>query len=127
MDASAPDLAHSLDVLTLNKLRALDPQGTHKLLDRVVVAFLNSLDKLLPELDSAPNQGRNLAAVRHVAHTLKSSSASLGARRLSELCAELESQARGAHTESLDKLIDAMHDEATRVRAALGALLTETQ
>ena len=124
----APDRsAGCLDDAALQRLRDLDPSGSNQLLPRVINAFIKSLDKLLPDLQRAREAGMDLAAIRHVAHTLKSSSASLGALQLSTLCAELETMARNGQTEGLDKLIDAMHDEAGQVRHALEALLTGSQ
>lgn len=125
---STPERSPScLDEASLQRLRDLDPSGSNQLLPRVINAFLKSLDKLLPDLQRAREAGMDLAAIRHVAHTLKSSSASLGALQLSRLCADTESMARNGQTEGLDKLIDAMHDEAGLVRQTLDALLTGPQ
>jgi PAS domain S-box-containing protein len=112
-----------LDAQAIARLRELDPGGGNKLLDRVIAAFVKSLDRLLPELDRARAAGLDLAAVRHVSHTLKSSSASLGALKLSQRCAEIEGMARNGQTEGLDILLDGMHDEVARVRGALNELL----
>ncbi|MGM9512675.1 ATP-binding protein [Roseateles sp. DB2] len=119
--------AGCLDEASLQRLRDLDPSGSNQLLPRVINAFIKSLDKLLPDLQRAREAGMDLAAIRHVAHTLKSSSASLGALQLSRHCADIETMARNGQTEGLDKLIDAMHDEAGLVRHALEALLTGPQ
>ncbi|MCU7376574.1 response regulator [Paucibacter sp. O1-1] len=115
-----------LDPQAIARLRELDPGGGNKLLERVIAAFLKSLERLLPELGQArahPEKGLDLAAVRHVTHTLKSSSASLGALKLSKLCADIETMARNGQTEGLDILLDGMHDEVARVRGALNELL----
>lgn len=118
-----PSAATVLDVQALQHLRDLDPQGGNKLLERVVLAFEKSLERLLPELRQARAAGMDLAVVRHVSHTLKSSTASLGALTLSRRCAEIEMLARNGQAEGLDQLLDAMHDELARVRAALAELL----
>lgn len=118
-----PSAGAVLDAQALQRLRDLDPNGSNKLLERVVQAFSKSLDRLLPELEQARAAGLDLAVVRHVSHTLKSSSASLGALELSQRCAEIETMARNGQTEGLDKLLDAMHDELGRARIALAALL----
>jgi len=123
----SPAPAAVLDAQALERLRELDPGGANKLLERVVTAFVKSLDRLLPELGQARGQdggqGIDLAAVRHVAHTLKSSSASLGALKLSQRCAEIETMARNGQTAGLDILLDGMHDEVARVRGALNELM----
>ncbi|MDT8999321.1 ATP-binding protein [Paucibacter sp. APW11] len=124
---SSPTPASCLDEQALNRLRELDPGGQNQLLQRVIGAFIKSLDKLLPDLAQARAAGMDLGGIRHVAHTLKSSSASLGAMQLSQLCAEIETLARKGQTEGLDKLLDAMHDEVEHVQQALNALLTGPQ
>jgi HPt (histidine-containing phosphotransfer) domain-containing protein len=69
---------------------------------------------------------RDAAGMRHVAHTLKSSSASIGALRLSTLCAQLEAAVRGdAVDDGLDAQIDALCAEVQTVRPALDQLLTD--
>jgi PAS domain S-box-containing protein len=124
----APSGSTQLDAQAIARLRELDPGGGNQLLQRVVAAFLKSLDRLMPELAAArgpDRQGIDLAAVRHVAHTLKSSSASLGALQLSQRCAEIETLARQGQAEGLDILLDGMHDEVARVREALNELLAK--
>lgn len=122
MTVSSP--AALLDPEAIRRLRELDPSGQAKLLERVVQAFSNSLDRLLPDLARARADGAlDLAAVRHVSHTLKSSSASLGAMGLSARCAEIETLARDGQVEGLPALLDAMLDDIQQVRTALAALL----
>jgi HPt (histidine-containing phosphotransfer) domain-containing protein len=57
--------------------------------------------------------------MRHVAHTLKSSSASVGALDLSRLCADIERRIRQDETEGLESLLDGMVTESDRVLAVL--------
>lgn len=112
-----------LDAPTLARLQELDPSGENKLIERVVAAYVKALDKLLPELESARGQTLNLSVVRHVSHTLKSSSASLGALNLAERCAEIETLARIGQTGDLEVLLDGMLLEVIQVRKALLSLL----
>ena len=64
--------------------------------------------------------------IRHISHTLKSSSASLGAMALAERCAEIETRARNQQTEGMETLLDAMLDDIQQVRMALTALAPTT-
>jgi len=122
MTASPP--AALLDAEAIRRLRELDPSGGNKLLQRVVTAFSNSLDRLLPDLDRAREASPpDFAAIRHVSHTLKSSSASLGAMALSARCANIETMARDGQAEGLPDQLDAMLDDIQQVRTALAALL----
>ena len=122
MTSSNP--ADLLDPEAIRRLRELDPSGGNKLLERVVAAFSTSLDRLLPELARArEGDTLDLAVVRHVSHTLKSSSASLGAMALSARCADIEALAREGRGEGLAEQLDAMLQDIQQVRAALAALL----
>lgn len=122
MTASPPPAL--LDPEAVRRLRELDPTGGNKLLERVVNAFSNSLDRLLPDLVRArAGSELDLAAVRHVSHTLKSSSASLGAMALSLRCADIEAMARDGRREGLPEQLDAMLQDIQQVRAALASLL----
>lgn len=113
-----------LDPETIRRLRELDPGGDNKLLERVVTAFSNSLERLLPELARARSATpADLTVVRHVSHTLKSSSASLGALGLSARCAEIEAMARDGRSDGLSEQLDAMLDDIQLVRTALAALI----
>ena len=73
-------------------------QRAAKLVQRVVGAFETSANRLLPQLEAAHAAGE-WDGVRHVAHTLKSSSASVGAFALSKLCAEVESLIRDGRSD----------------------------
>ena len=110
-----------MDAAALDRLRELDPQGHNGLLERVVKAFQDSLARLMPQLRDALAAG-DAKGVRHVAHTLKSSSASIGALRLSRLCAELEAAVRGGESEGLRERVDALGSEVDIVKPALEKL-----
>ena len=107
-----------LDEAALDRLRELDPQGKNQLLQRVSRAFHTSTARLVPQL-IASAAAQDLNGVRHVAHTLKSSSASIGALRLSQQCAELESQIR---LERVDHLAGQVDSIATEIEVVLKAL-----
>jgi signal transduction histidine kinase/CheY-like chemotaxis protein/HPt (histidine-containing phosphotransfer) domain-containing protein len=79
-----------LDRTALERLRELDPNGQNKLMQRVVSAFESSVARMVPQVQQA-SRNNDRDGMRHVAHTLKSSSASIGALRLSKMCADLES------------------------------------
>jgi CheY-like chemotaxis protein/anti-sigma regulatory factor (Ser/Thr protein kinase) len=118
-----PDASSTvLDAQALARLRDLDPDGANKLIERVVAAYMKSLERLLPDLARARGEALDLNVVRHVSHTLKSSSASLGALHLAQRCAEIETLARHGHTDGLEALLDAMLEEIAEVRLALTAL-----
>ena len=111
-----------LDEGALARLRELDPQGTNGLLARVIRAYFDSLAKLLPELEAAHRPVLDCDKLRQVAHTLKSSSASLGALALSQRCSRVEAMARERNTEGLDAEIQAMLAGIEEAREALASL-----
>lgn len=122
--SAAPPPPAVLDAEALGRLRELDPAGKNQLLSRVVTAFSNSLERLLPDLSLARGcQPADLDGIRRVCHTLKSSSASLGALALSRRCAELEADARDGRLAASDARLDDLLQDIEQVRVALNALV----
>ena len=113
--------AFALDPQAVEQLRQLDPGGANRLILRVVEAYRGSAEKLVPQLHDAMARG-DLAGVRRVAHTLKSSSANVGASQLAQLCASVETMVRTGETAGLDEAVHAMCAEVDRAVAALGQL-----
>ncbi|MDE2000792.1 MAG: response regulator, partial [Burkholderiales bacterium] len=77
-EAGAVSIEAIFDSESLRRLRELDPKGANKLLERVAKAFENSVGRLLPQLEESIKAQDN-PGILHVVHTLKSSSASIGA------------------------------------------------
>ena len=113
-----PPAAATLDSAALQRLHDLDPSGASRLVERVFKAFEDSIERLRPQLLAALARG-DWAGLRHVAHTLKSSSASIGAIKLSGLCAEMESMTRDGQT---DGMADRTHALCAEIDAVLAAL-----
>lgn len=110
------------DQESLRRLRELDPKGENKLIERVAKAFETSVGRLLPQLEDAIKASDH-AGILHVVHTLKSSSASLGALKLSHLCAEVESMIRRQSGEDLTPRLTEIPPEIQRVVAGLRLML----
>ncbi len=111
-----------LDAACMAELRALDPDGKAQLVKRVLITYQASLAKLVDQLRVARGEGA-WDQVSRVAHTLKSSSASIGALALSGLCADIERLLRAGDSASVVPLIDLFHAEVLRVDAAVGQTL----
>jgi HPt (histidine-containing phosphotransfer) domain-containing protein len=118
---SGPTLA-TLDAQALERLAALDPTGESRLMERVLQAFQSSAVRLLSQLEP-DRRTADRAAIRIVAHTLKSSSASIGALTLSKLCAQVEAAIRLDTPVDLEADISAMTDELDRVLRAIEHML----
>ena len=113
-----PSAGSVLDVEALQRLSELDPTGANRLLERVFQAFETSALRLLPQMHEA-FLAADHPGVRHVVHTLKSSSASIGAVQLSHLCAEIETMIR---LETYDGLADRIGRMDCETNAVLQAL-----
>ena len=113
-----PSAGSVLDAEALQRLSELDPTGANRLLERVFQAFEASALRLLPQMHEAFSVS-NHPGVRHVVHTLKSSSASIGAIKLSQLCAEIETMIR---LETYDDLTDRVGRMDRETNAVLQAL-----
>ena len=114
-----------LDAAALGRLRELDPEGRTGLVVRVLRAFDGSARRLGAQLEEARAKG-DLSGIKHVVHTLKSSSASIGALGLSNLCIEIETLIRNDSTQPLDLPLDRMTNELETVLKALSPLLGPT-
>jgi HPt (histidine-containing phosphotransfer) domain-containing protein len=114
-------LRGQLDGEAIRRLRELDPSGESHLLTRVFNAFETSLNRLLPQLIQA-RDANDASGVRLVAHTLKSSSATVGALELSRLCVAVEVQAREMRLDEASEGIAQILLEVEAVRVSLGNL-----
>jgi len=83
----------ALDPHALEEIRAMERNGARNLLRRLVDTYAVSSRALVQAAETAFAAG-DVAALTQAVHTLKSSSANLGALRFSRLCAEIETLAR---------------------------------
>jgi HPt (histidine-containing phosphotransfer) domain-containing protein len=119
---AAASTATGLDAEALARLRELDPKGENKLLERVLRAFQTSAARLMPQLETA-RLANDRATVRLVAHTLKSSSASIGALELSQVCAQVEALIRAESADNLDPLLRTLRHALDAALKAIQRLL----
>ncbi len=111
-----------LDPHALARLRERAPDGRLGVLERVLQAFEASLARMLGQL-AAQRAQADARAVRDIAHTLKSSSASVGALALSQVCAEVERRLRDDSTEPATGELDRLLAEGQTALAAVTAML----
>lgn len=111
-----------LDAAALARLRALDPDGRNGVLLRVLAAFETSLARTLGQLAVLPDSA-DAAVVAGVAHTLKSSSASVGALHLARACEELERRLRGTQAAVQRHDIEHLIAEGEAALATVRAML----
>ncbi|HET6361756.1 MAG TPA: response regulator [Gemmatimonadota bacterium] len=121
IEESRPVDRGALDDAVLAQLRE-DLGGTAPV-DQIVAVFLEKTPGILAELRDAVTRG-DLEAVRRSAHTIKGTSATLGARALAETCGRLEEHARAGvvpdATASLSEIEEAYRTAEAALRAEIG-------
>jgi len=114
----------SLDRHALDAIRGLQNDSAPDLLARVVHVYFESAPSLIERLRTGL-AAHDTEAVRVAAHSLKSSSANLGATVLADMCKQLELAARaGAFASGLPDA-QAIDREYTVVRGLLAAEIGE--
>jgi signal transduction histidine kinase/DNA-binding response OmpR family regulator/HPt (histidine-containing phosphotransfer) domain-containing protein len=106
----------------LDNIRALSPTNGEALLERVLQAFLSDTPAHLHTIRLAIASD-NPAQLRKAAHSLKSSSANVGAHALAQRCKEVEQLGRNNTTAGAAALLADMERSFQAARQALGALL----
>ena len=90
--------------------------------DKIITLYLEDAPRLIAQLERAV-VGNDPIALRVAAHTLKSSSANVGATTLSEAARDLEHGARDGTLAKPEALVARIVGEFAQVRAALQASL----
>ena len=107
-----------IDSAALEAIRSLQSDAAPRLLAQVVQMYLDSTPALIEQLQIGMD-GSDYETVRTAAHSLKSSSANLGAKTLADLCRRVEMAARAG---SMGPEVPRMHmieQEFSAVRRAL--------
>jgi two-component system, sensor histidine kinase and response regulator len=115
---SAGDDLPILDHGVLESLRELQADGEPDLLTELVELYRADAPQMLEAMRTALAEA-NGEALRRAAHTLKGSSANLGAVRLAEMCRELERAGRDGALAGAAPLLAAVEAEYERVVEAL--------
>jgi hypothetical protein len=126
MTATPPPHAEArLDETALGKLRELDPDGRIGVLAKVLRTYEQSLPKMISQFEQA-RRNHDEAGLMHVAHTLRSSSAAVGALDLAQACQAVERHLRDRHGGALEPKLDVMAAEFERAGAAVRAILSQS-
>ncbi len=116
----APASETTLEAAALDKLRALENDGAPDLLARIISTYVDSSTELARAIRDAVAAG-DPQAMAKAAHTLKSSSAQVGAERLSVLCKGVEALGRSGSLEGAAARVAELSAELECVHEALAA------
>jgi HPt (histidine-containing phosphotransfer) domain-containing protein len=110
----------SLDEHVLGALRQLQEAGEPDIFEELIGLYLRDTPTKLVALWEAVEAGR-ADTVKTIAHTLKGSSANMGAPRMTAGCSELEGVGASGDLHKAPGLLNRLEEEFGRVRAALEA------
>lgn len=110
-----------LDEDVVQKLIDLSPNGSNEILLKIIAAYLTSSLENMNDIDQAIVE-IDIERLRHASHTLKSSSAAVGALAFSKLCAEIEAAARGGDLTGSSEKIPTLKATYEQVCNALKAM-----
>jgi signal transduction histidine kinase/DNA-binding response OmpR family regulator/HPt (histidine-containing phosphotransfer) domain-containing protein len=113
--SSPPD---PIDAKVLQSFRNMVGERADLVLAEIIDCYLEDAPKLISAIAQAVGQG-DATQLRHASHTLKSSSATLGAMTLSHLCKKLEVMSRAGNSEYAEDHLPQLEAEYKRVKAAL--------
>jgi len=116
-----PLLDPPLDERSLDRLRELQEDGEPEIVHELAELFLSHAPTRLRAILQAVEIG-DADSLFKEAHSLKSSSANMGALRLSELCRQLEDMGRFGHLDRAREKVKELEVEFQRVKVALASL-----
>jgi two-component system sensor histidine kinase/response regulator len=116
--AAPPPQDLPLNQRILNDIRSLEGPGKSGLLARVIQAYFQETPKIMETLRDALDLGDASIAAK-AAHTMKSSSANVGALHLAELFKQLETHTRADSLETAQSVFQQIAQEFGRVQQAL--------
>lgn len=113
----------AIDPQAIENLRALNPGDNDEFLREIAGIFLEDTPIRIAELDQSLAAGDVPRFVR-AAHSIKGSSANLGALDLRAAAEKLEHQSRDAGLENVTGLLSQLKSEFTRAEAELRQIVT---
>ena len=107
-----------LDPKPLENIRSLQGDRADDLVARVIQLYFESAPKLMESMNAATEEN-DWPSLQRAAHTLKSSSANVGAVALANLCKELEMGARNGYIENIGAILADIDEAYVRVAQTL--------
>jgi two-component system sensor histidine kinase/response regulator len=119
--AGDPPPEATIDIETIEKIRAIKGEGSVALLRRVVAQFTVTAPPLAAKVRAKAEAG-DADGVWRAAHSLKSSAGAIGARQLARRCAEIERLAREGGTLPTATQLDALDADLAAAAQSLKEL-----
>lgn len=113
-----------IDPQAIESLRALNPGDNDEFLREIAGIFLEDTPLRIAELDESLGAG-DIAKFTRAAHSIKGSSANLGALALRAAAEKLEHESRTHGLGSVGALIDQLKHEFARAQNELTALIAK--
>jgi CheY-like chemotaxis protein/HPt (histidine-containing phosphotransfer) domain-containing protein len=116
----------TLDARALAGLRELQQEGEPNFVEELVQLFLKDVPPQLAILREVV-EGDDADSVERIAHTLKGSSGNMGAKRMAEICAQLQEAGASGDLARAPELLRRLEEEFGRVRPALEEEVARSQ
>jgi HPt (histidine-containing phosphotransfer) domain-containing protein len=107
-----------LDQSVLNTLRKLTPPGEPDVLIEVLKLFLEEVPPRITRLRNAWAAG-NIEELHRAAHSLKGSAGNIGARRLYDVCSQLDEKGKAGDRAAIPALVEALGVEFAKVETEI--------
>lgn len=110
-----------LDMSVIAALRELGGDGDESLFHELLDLYVDDSTKQMQRLAESLASG-DLKVAERIAHTLKSSSANLGATAMSKVCLQMELRGRSQTPTAMSELLSATREAHAQAVNALNAL-----
>jgi len=107
-----------MDVKVLDNLHSLEQNGVAHLAEEVLEIYLSHAPTCLQEMKEAFEK-KDSAKLARASHTLKGSSSTLGMKRMTEICSELEMKSKRGGLSGANDLIKKAENELERISHAV--------
>ncbi len=123
-DEAPADVPPAVDRKVIDQFRELDPSGSTALAARILDIYAGSSGSVFAEIEQSMANGDS-ELLRRAAHSLKSSSANVGARQLAALFKEFELLGKENRVDEARAQFDALRAEYARAHEGIRALRLE--
>jgi HPt (histidine-containing phosphotransfer) domain-containing protein len=102
----------------LDDIRSLQSRGSGDLLTKIITIYLEKSRSLAEEINQGASSKDN-ELLYMSAHSLKSSSASVGAMRIFDVCSDLEAKGKAGDFNHVNELVEKLNEELATATAEL--------